>query len=700
MSRLRRNIPGVLLIAVLLSVVPLLAQLGSKNNEWRHYGADAGGTHYSALDLINKDNFKNMTVAWSWNLANYGGGTTETSPIMVNNILYFTVGATRTVIAANPGTGEALWIWRPEQDARETTAPRKITRGVAYWAGGGDGSNDRIITVTPGFRLVALNAKTGVPVSSFGNNGVVDLFTQLDIDYKQDITGKIGNSSAPVVSNDVIVIGPALTQGGTSPSKENVKGDVLAFDARTGKKQWVFHTIPRKGEAGYDTWKNGSADYTGNTGAWGPQSADEALGYLYLSTESPTNDGYGGHRPGDNLFSDSAVCIDIKTGKVVWYKQLIHHDIWDYDMPVQPMLVDVNVGGQPVKAVAYTGKISMMYVFDRVTGKPLWPIPDVPVTQTQVPGEYTAATQPIPTRPLPFDVVGLRTDDLINFTPAMRAEAVANLQGYSYSATPFNPPTIVVPGVTKGTLMLPGFGGGANWQGGAADAETGWLYYSSSTNPSSVGVQKTEPSDPNKADYTAGKGVALPRVQGLPALKPPYGRITAYNMNTGDIAWQIPNGDTPQNYKDIFTRLGLTNVPPTGSASQAGLLVTKTLLITGEGSGGHPLLHAYDKKTGENLAELPMPGNQTALPMTYVFNGRQFIVVAVNGQPAGQVVAFALPAAGGAGGGRGRGGAPGAAAPAAPAGPAGALPAVPAGAAPAGGARGGRGGARGAAPTN
>jgi quinoprotein glucose dehydrogenase len=682
MSRLRRNIPGVLVVGVLLCVVPLLAQLGSKNNEWHNYGSDAGSTHYSALDLISRDNFKNMTVAWSWKLDNYGGGTTETTPIMVNNILYFTVGQTRTVVAANPGTGETLWIWRPEQDMRETSAPRKITRGVGYWPGGGDGSNDRIITVTPGFRLVALNAKTGVPVSSFGNNGVVDLFTLLDVDYKQDITGKIGNSSAPVVSNDVIVIGPALTQGGTSPSKENVKGDILAFDARTGKRQWIFHTIPRKGEAGYDTWQNGSADYTGNTGAWGPLSADDQLGYVYISTESPTNDGYGGHRPGDNLFSDSEVCLDIKTGKTVWYKQLIHHDIWDYDMPVQPILVDINVDGRPVKTVVQSGKISMVYVFDRTNGKPVWPIPDVPVMQTKVPGEYTAPTQPIPSRPQPFDVVGLKTDDLINFTPELRAEAIKALDGYTYTALPFAPPTIVVPGMSKGTLMVPGFGGGANWQGGAADPETGFVYYGSSTNPSPVGVQKTDPPDPNRADYTAGKGVALPRIQGLPALKPPYGRITGYDMNKGEIAFQIPNGDTPQNYKDIFTRLGLT-VPPTGTASIAGLLVTKTLLIAGEGSGGHPLLHAYDKKTGESLGELPMPGSQTALPMTYSYNGRQFIVLAVNGQPAGQLVAFALPVAGGAGG--GRGGRGGAAAPAPPAG----------GGAPAGGARGG--GARGGA---
>ena len=346
---------------------------------------------------------------------------------MADGVLYFTAGQRRNVIAVNAGTGETLWLWRPDEGERFDRAPRKVGRGVAYWT---DGTNARIITVTPGFQLVALDAKTGIPVRGFGQDGVVDLFKQLDLTIADDPIGKIGNSSAPVVSNDVIVIGPALTQGGTSPNKENVKGDILAFDVRTGKKLWIFHTIPRKGEPGYETWLNGSAEYTGNVGAWGPMSADPELGYVYIATESPTNDGYGGHRPGANLYSDSLVCLDIKTGKMIWYKQLIHHDIWDYDMPVHPILIDINVDGRPIKAVVQMGKMAFAYVLDRTNGRPVWPIPDVPVPQTDVPTEWTSPTQPIPTKPPAFDVVGRqgrRSDQLHGGSPQRGASGCRGL---------------------------------------------------------------------------------------------------------------------------------------------------------------------------------------------------------------------------------------------------------------------------------
>ena len=660
MARVLRYGVFGLLAAVVIWAFPGMAQQGAKSGEWRAYSGDAGSTRYSPVDQLNRDNVKNLQVAWSWKFDNFGGGTSETTPIMVNGVLYFTVGPRRNVIAVNAGTGETLWTWRTDEGARFDQAPRKVGRGVAYWT---DGTDARIITVTPGFQLIALNAKTGVPVPGFGQDGAVDLFKQLDLTIATDPTGKIGNSSAPVVSRDVIVIGPALTQGGTSPNKENVKGDVMAFDVRTGKKLWIFHTVPRKGEPGYETWLNGSADYTGNVGAWGPMSADDELGYVYVATESPTNDGYGGHRPGANLYSDSIVCLDIKTGKMIWYKQLIHHDNWDYDMPAHPVLLDLNVNGRTVKSVVQMGKIAYAYVLDRTNGQPVFPIPDVPVQQTQVPTEWTSPTQPIPSIP-GFDVHGVTVDDLIDFTPALRDEARRAVEGYQLGPV-FAPPSLVGNG-NKGTIVAPGFGGGTNWQGGGADPETGFIYVGSITNPFVAGVSKTDPPDPTKADYTAGRGGQVPRVQGLPLLKPPYGRITAYDMNKGVIAWQIPNGDTPQNIKDIFARLGLTNVPPTGSPSVAGVLITKTLLFAGEGGGGHPLLHAYDKKTGENIAEIPMPGNQTGLPMTYMYQNRQFIVMSVNGQPAGQLVAFAvpLPDNGGGRGGRGRGGAPAPAAPA------------------------------------
>ena len=651
-----------LLAALALMGSALRAQHGAKNGEWRSYAGDAGSSRYAPYDLINRDNVKDLQVAWSWKFDNFGGGTSETTPIMANGVLYFTVGQRRNVIAVNPGTGETLWTWRPDEGARFDQAPRKVGRGVAYWT---DGTDARIITVTPGFQLFALNAKTGIPIREFGKDGSVDLFTQLDLATPLDPIGRIGNSSAPVVSNGVIVIGPALTQGGTSPNKENVKGDVMAFDVRTGKKVWTFHTIPRFGEPGYETWLKESAEYSGNVGVWGPFSADDELGYVYLATESPTNDGYGGHRPGANLYSDSLVCLDIKTGKMIWYKQLIRHDIWDYDMPVHPILVDVNVNGpsgpRPIKAVVQMGKMAYAWVFDRTNGQPVWPIPDVPVAQTDVPTEWTAPTQPIPSKPPAFDVVGIKTDDLINFTPALREEALQAVKGYRLGG-PFAPPSLVVPDVNRGTIVAPGFGGGANWQAGASDPETGFVYVGSVTRPFVAGVVKTDPPDPNKAAYTAGRGGQVPSVRDLPLLKPPYGRITAYDMNKGEIAWQVPNGDTPPNIKEAFAKVGLTNVPPTGFPAQASFVVTKTLLLGGEGGGGRPILHAYDKKTGDNIAELPMPGSQTAVPMTYVYQNRQFIVVAVGGQPAGQLVAFALPVPGGTGGGRGgrggRGGAP------------------------------------------
>jgi quinoprotein glucose dehydrogenase len=663
MSRLSRSqLCALALTAVAaLTASALRAQHGAGNGEWRAYAGDNGSTRYAPLDQITRDNIKDLQVAWSWKFDNFGGGTSETTPLMANGVLYFTVGPRRNVVAVNPGTGETLWTWRTDEGERFEKAPRKVGRGVAYWT---DGTNARIITVTPGFQLFALDAKTGIPVRDFGNGGSVDLFKQLDLTTPLDPIGRIGNSSAPVVSNGVIVIGPALTQGGTAPNRENVKGDVMAFDVRTGKKLWVFHTIPRFGEPGYETWLNESAEYTGNTGVWGPFSADDELGYVYLATESPTNDGYGGHRPGNNLYSDSIVCLNIKTGKTVWFKQLIRHDIWDYDMPVHPMLVDVRVDGRPIKAVVQTGKMALVWAFDRTNGQPLWPIPDVPVTQTDVPTEWTAATQPIPSKPPAYDYVGIKQDDLIDFTPELRAKALDAIKAGPYRlGGPFAPPSLVVPGVNRGTIVAPGFGGGANWQSGAADPETGFVYIGSVTRPFVAGVVKTDPPDPTKAAYTAGRGGQVPSIEDLPLLKPPYGRITAYDMNKGEIAWQVPNGGTPPAVKSALDKLGLTSVPPTGYPAQASFVVTKTLLIGAEGSGGRPILHAYDKKTGENIAEVALPGAQTAVPMSYMYQGRQFVVVSVAGRPAGQLVAFSLPVPAAATAGRGGrgGGAPAAA---------------------------------------
>ena len=638
------------------------AAAGPQTVEWRAYGAVEGSTRYSPLDQITRDNVKNLRVAWTWKFDNYGTTTetltTETTPIMVNGVLYFTAGPRRTVVAAHAGTGETLWTWRPNEGARFDQAPRKVHRGVAYWT---DGKDERIVVVTPGFQLVSLDAKTGHPVARFGQSGVVDLFTQLDNAGGLDPIGKIGNSSPPVIANDVIVIGPALTPGGRV-NRANVKGDVMAFDVRTGRKLWTFHTIPRKGEPGYETWMNGSAEYTGNAGIWGPFSADPQRGYVYLNVEAATNDVYGGHRQGNNLYSSSLVCLDIKTGRKIWHQQLVHHDIWDYDMPPHPILVDITVDGRRVPAVVQLTKQAFAYVFDRTNGNPVWPMPERPVPQTDLPGEWTAPTQPIPSKPPAFDRQGFTEDDLIDFTPELRAEAKKALDGIRIGPI-YTPPTQITP-TRKGTLVVPGLGGGANWQSGAADPETGFVYVGSTTAPSVIGMNKNTDPATTRVDTDYTMGGALPTVRGLRIFKPPYGRITAYNMNRGDIAWQIPNGDTPQNVKDNPALKGVT-IPKTGSPSNAGLLVTKTLLIAGEGSGGAPIFHAYDKATGAAIFEMAMPGPQVSLPMTYMWEGRQYIIMGVRGtattdQRAGfgaQLMAWSLPApqtdAGRGGGGRG-----------------------------------------------
>lgn len=640
----RRWLWAALPLALVFASVIGRAQNGVPNGEWRAYSADTRSTGYSPIDQVNRDNVKNLQVAWTWKMDNFGSGpevaTTETTPLMVNGVLYFTAGQRRSVVAASAATGETLWVWRPNEGPRFDRAPRKVHRGVAYWT---DGRDERIVLVTPGFQLVSLDAKTGLPVGGFGQNGIVDLFTQLDNDTGLDPIGRIGNSSPPVISNDVIVVGPALTPGGRV-NISNVKGDVMAFDVRTGKSLWKFHTIPRPGEPGSETWLGDSAQYTGNAGVWGPFSADPQLGYVYLNVESATNDVYGGHRPGNNLFSDSLVCLDIKTGKMIWYQQLVHHDIWDYDMPPHPILIDLNVDGRRVPAVVQLTKQAFAYVFDRTNGTPVWPLVEKPVPQTDVPREWTAKTQPFPSKPPAFDQQGVTKEDLVDFTPELRAEALKAIEPYRIGPI-YTPASLIVPNGNKGTIQLPGMGGGANWPGGVADPETGFVYVGSTTTPAVNGLQKNDDHTKTNVDADYVLSGTVPNIQGLRLLKPPYGRITAYNMNKGEIAWQVPNGDTPPNIKQAFAKLGLANVPRTGSPSQAGLLVTKALLFGGEGSGGQAVFHAYDKSTGENIWETSLPGPQSGLPMTYLYQGRQFIVVGVRGAQgtAAQLVAFALP---------------------------------------------------------
>ena len=420
----------VLSALLLCSLSPLSAQTGAKNGEWRTYGADLGNTKYSPLDQINASNFNSLKLAWRFKTENLGPKpeyNNEGTPLMVGGVVYATVGSRRDVVALDAATGELQWVHTEKEGPRGAAAPRQLSgRGLAYWV---EGKDERIIYVTPGYRLVALDAKTGMPVPTFGKAGMIDL--KLDDDQQIDlVTGEVGLHATPLVAGNTVIIGAAHLAGGEPKSKSNVKGYVRGFDVKTGKRLWIFHTIPKPGEFGYNTWEKDSADYTGNTGVWAQISVDEQLGMAYLPVELPTGDYYGGHRPGNGLFGESIVAVDLKTGQRKWHYQLVHHGLWDMDIPCAPMLVDITVNGQPVKALAQPTKQSILYVFNRVTGEPIWPIVETPVPKGDVPGEWYAPTQPIPTRPPPYGRNGFSVDDVIDFTPELKAQGLKLISKY------------------------------------------------------------------------------------------------------------------------------------------------------------------------------------------------------------------------------------------------------------------------------
>ena len=631
----------------LLVTVVVSGQQKVPQGEWRRAGSDGGNTRYSPLDQINADNVRNLKIAWTWRSDNYGSQPeikNETTPVMVDGVLYFTAGDRRSVVAADAGTGETLWIWRLDEGGR-TDGVRKNSRGVAYWT---DGREARIFTVTPGYQLAALDARNGHPITSFGKNGIVDLTLEVEKDANFDpLVGHLMNTSPPLVSGNVVVIPTALENARVPKSMKYPKGDIMAFDARTGKKLWVFHTIPRPGEFGEDTWENNSNVFTGHTGAWAPFSVDEELGILYLPVESPTGDQFGGQRPGNNLFSSSLVALDIRTGKRIWHQQIVRHDIWDYDPPTAPILADITVDGRRIKSVVQLTKMAFAYVFDRTNGNPVWPIEDRPVPQSDVPGEKTSPTQRFPTKPPAFDRQGMTREDVIDFTPEIREMALKAIEGFRLGPV-FTPPSIVdsARGL-KGTLTFPG-SGGANWEGGAFDPETGFLYVASATRSDTAVYGVTKPQ-PGQTDLPMiGTSGIAPTIQQLPIVKPPWNRITAIDLNKGDQVWQVINGDTPPAVKNHPLLRGVT-LPKTGSTGRAALLlVTKTLLFAGEGYNGQPFFRALDKKTGATLWETQTPvGPPTGVPMTYLHQGKQYVVVAVEGnnatRTASQIVAYALP---------------------------------------------------------
>ncbi|MCZ0936457.1 MAG: PQQ-binding-like beta-propeller repeat protein [Gemmatimonadetes bacterium] len=623
----------------------LVAQSGTTDGEWRYWAGDAGSTRYAPLDQIDASNVEDLEIAWRWQARNFGRtpeGYYRVTPLYANGVLYATAGFRRAAVAIDPETGETLWMYRLDEGERGRNAPRGNSgRGVGYWT---DGAEERVLLITPAYHMVSLDAKTGLPDPTFGEDGIVDL--KLGLGRELDLVNdRIGSSSPPVVVGDVIVVGAALPQGGRPPTKEMPPGHVRGFDARTGEQLWTFRTIPQPGDPGHETWEEGSWDYTGNAAVWTPFTADLDLGYVYLPVEAGTGDYYGGHRPGDNLYSQSLVCVDASTGEVVWYFQTVHHGIWDFDPPAAPVLMDITVDGREIPAVAQVTKQAFTYVFDRVTGEPVWPIEERPVPAGDVPGEWYAPTQPFPALPVPFDMQGATEEDLIDLTPELKAEALEIAKNLTLGEL-FTPPTVIVEGGNQGTLITPGSLGGANWPGAAYDPETQRLFVGSATRGSVIGLV----NDPESSNmrYIAGRPRGVGGPQGLPILKPPWGRISALDMNTGQMVWQVANDHTPS-FVEEHPALEGVDVPRTGRPSRAGLLATSTLLFAGTGGGTMSadltgLLRAHDKETGEILAEIELPSHQTGVPMTYMHDGRQYIVAAVAGRgvPA-ELVALRLP---------------------------------------------------------
>jgi len=663
-----RRIPRLVLSLVGtlgLTVAPGAAQQGAPNGEWPTYGGDLGHTRYSALDQIDADNFSDLEVAWRFKTESLGPRPEfifQSTPLMVDGLLYTTAGTRRAAVAIDAETGEMLWVHRLNEGERGAGAPRRLSgRGLTYWNDGADGV---IFYVTPGYRLIALNALTGHRITSFGDDGLVDLKQGLDQDI-DPVTGEIGLHAAPIISNGVIMIGAAHLAGVAPSTKEKPTGHVRGFDARTGERKWIFHTIPGADEFGNDSWLNDSWRYTGNTGVWGQMTIDEDLGYVYLPVEMPTGDLYGGHRLGDNLFADSVVAVEIATGDRVWHYQTIHHDVWDFDLPSAPILVDITVDGQPIKALAQPSKQGFLYVLDRTNGEPVWPIEERAVPQSDVPGEVTSPTQPFPTKPPPFDRQGISVDDLIDFTPELRARAEEAIAPYRIGPL-YTPPSVASFEGTLGTLHIPALTGGSNWPGGSFDPETGIFYIYSKTQINSLGLV----SNPQRSnmDFIMGRprrpaggrggrgrrgggGFGGLNVDGISIVKPPWGRITAIDLNAGELVWQVAHGETPDNIRNHPLLQGV-DVPRTGVANaRIGTLVTKTLVVAGDGGlftnedgVRGSALRAYDKATGEEAGTVALPVPATGSPMTYMVGDTQYLVVAIAGGGfAGELWAFTAP---------------------------------------------------------
>lgn len=643
----RPHSPFQLLCAAAL----LTACATDARKEWSNYGADKANTKYSTLHQINAGNFKDLEVAWRWQSLDQEilkarpelrTGFYQTTPLMVGGVLYASTALSQ-VAAIHPATGKTIWTYDPK--AYEAGTPPNegfVHRGVAYWA---DRNNRRIFVGTGDAHLIALDATSGKPIQSFGKEGRIDLTEGLS---RHVVRSLYSVTSPPVVCGGVVVVGASILD---YPAKDSPRGDVRGFDVRTGQQRWVFHTVPVAGEAGIETWQEDSWKTNGNTNVWSIMSCDEEAGYLYLPLSTPTNDFYGGHRPGSNLYAESLVALDAATGKRIWHFQTTHHGLWDYDLPAAPNLLDLKIAGREIKAVAQVSKQGYCYVFDRLTGKPLWPIEERPVAKSVAPGERTSPTQPVPTRPPPFDYQGISEDTLVDFTPEFRAEALAIMQQYNHG------PLYTPPSVDKPTIVIPGVAGGASWAGAAVDPKTGWLFVPSVTLPFTVTLSKPNP-EYSDAHYS-GQFEYLPGPRGLFLTKPPYGRVTAIDLTTGEHRWLTAVGDGPREHPDLKN----LNLPPLGWPMRIHLLLTDSLLFAGQeglrtknrlsqrgfavefdAAALDPSLRAYDKTNGNLVGAIPLPANVGAAPMTYMLDGQQYIVVAVGGSnlPA-ELVALRLP---------------------------------------------------------
>jgi quinoprotein glucose dehydrogenase len=623
------------------------------DGEWRTYGGTHASARYSGLAQIDRDNVGQLRVAWRWRspdqevMARAPGvetHTNEATPLMVGGVLYVSTSLSQ-VAAIDAATGQTLWVYDPKVWMLGTPANLGwLHRGVAYWT---DGRDARIFIGTGNAYLIALDARTGTPIASFGQGGRIDLTEGLG-----RLVDRLWYSvtSPPVVVRDVVVVGASISD---FPIRSDMPpGHVRGFDARTGRQRWIFHSIPQAGEAGNETWERESWKVVGGVNVWAPMSADEELGYLYLPFSTPANDYYGGHRPGDNLFAESLVCLDAATGRRIWHFQVVRHPLWDYDLPAAPNLVDITVGGRRIKAVAQVTKQGFVWVFDRVTGQPVWPVEDRPVPQSTVSGERTAATQPFPTRPAPFERQGVRPEDVIDFTPELRQQALAILDRHDWGPL-YTPPT------ERGTIFVPGQGGGASWSGAAVDPTTGWLYVTSRTWPLVTRLNRPSPVL-QLSDWFVGEPQPLFGPERLPIFKPPFGRVVAIDLNTGEQAWTVPLGEGPRKHP----LLAPLDLPRLGSPRRGFPLVTRTLLFAAQEGRPtsvrraqdrpwaqvwkyeslEPSLEVFDKKTGDLLARIELPANAQGALMTYMVRGTQYVVVPVGGAgiPA-ELVALSLP---------------------------------------------------------